>query len=171
MDLAIMYDILAEIALHSESLQNRNMTVAYADILISYFIENLKISAINPQQLLTSVTNNLKLRLFTTIPSNEPKSTSGSLHTNSKQEEYDTLLKELKVLERDEWRSEKPPGFREIEIEHLCRRFKLTASKIKNGSRVSIELTLLFNCIKLIPCSSAECEREFRQINLIISPT
>ncbi|KAJ8897989.1 hypothetical protein PR048_003349 [Dryococelus australis] len=93
------------------------------------------------------------------------QSTSGSVHTNSKQEEYDTLLKELEVLERDQWPSEKPPGFGEIEIEHLCRRFKLTASKIKNGyhdypedsSRVSKELNLSFNCIKLIPCSSAEC--------------
>ncbi|KAJ8880809.1 hypothetical protein PR048_017280 [Dryococelus australis] len=180
-----MHDILAEIALLSESLQNRNMTVAYADKLIRRciifidnlkkksgtkclearvaikegnfcgvtLIENIKISSINPRQLLTSVTNNLKRRLFTTIPSNEPKSTSGSVRTNSKQEEYDTLLKELNVLERDQWPSEKPPGFGETGIERVCRVFKLTGSEIKNGyrdyledsSRVSKELNLLFN--------------------------
>ncbi|KAJ8872681.1 hypothetical protein PR048_026294 [Dryococelus australis] len=129
MDLAITCDILAEIALLSERLQNRNMTVAYADKLIRKrilfidnlkekpgtkrlearvavkegnfcgftLIENIKISAINPQLLLTSVTNNFKRRLFTTISSNEPKSTFGPVQTNSKREEYDTLLKELKV--------------------------------------------------------------------------
>ncbi|KAJ8884227.1 hypothetical protein PR048_016084 [Dryococelus australis] len=113
-------------------------------------IENIKISTINPLQLLAS-------RLFTTISINEPKSTSGSVHTNSKQEEYDTLLKELKLLERNQWPSEKPPGLGEIEIERL--------------SRVSKELNLLFNCVKQIPCSSAECERAFSQMDLVISPT
>ncbi|KAJ8885301.1 hypothetical protein PR048_011498 [Dryococelus australis] len=82
-----------------------------------------------------------------------------------------TLLKELKVIERDQWPSEKPPGFGEIEIERLFRRFKLTASNIKNGSRVSKELNLLFNCIKLIICCSTKCERGFSQINFIILPT
>ncbi|KAJ8893753.1 hypothetical protein PR048_006353 [Dryococelus australis] len=193
MDLAIKYDIIAEISLLSESLQNRNMTVAYADKLIRRciifidnikekpwtkcietrvaikegkfcgvpLIENIKISAINPQQLLTSVPNNLKRQLFTTISSNEAKSTSGTVRTISKQEEYDTLLKELIVFERGHWPSEKPPGFGEMEIERLCLRFKLTASKIKHGyrdyldgsSRVSKQLNILFNCIKLIPCS------------------
>ncbi|KAJ8882970.1 hypothetical protein PR048_014809 [Dryococelus australis] len=99
--LTIMYNILAEIALLSESLQNRNMTVAYADKLIRrciiFVLDWKKHQDINPQQLLTSVTNNLKRQLFTTISSNEPKSTSGSVHTISKQEEYDTLLTELKV--------------------------------------------------------------------------
>ncbi|KAJ8879478.1 hypothetical protein PR048_020086 [Dryococelus australis] len=211
MNFAIMYDILAEIALLSESLQSRRMTIAYTDKLIrrciifilnlkekpgtecleagvaskevkfygATLIKNIKISAINPQQLLTSVTNNLKRRLFTTMSSNEAKSMSGSVYTNSKQEEYDTLLKELKVLERDQWPSEKPPRFGEIELERLCYTFKLTASKIKNGyhdylednSRVSKQFNILFNCIKLIPCSSAECERGLSQMNLIIFPT
>ncbi|KAJ8891583.1 hypothetical protein PR048_004111 [Dryococelus australis] len=170
------------------SLQNRNMTVAYADKLIRrciIFIDNLKEKPgtkclearvaikedINPQQLLTSATNNLKWRLFTTISSNKTKSTSGSVHTNSKQEECETPLKELKVLECDH--------YGEIEIERLCQRFKLTPSKIKNryhnylkdSSRVSKELNLLLNHIKLIPCSSVEYERGFRQMDLIISPT
>ncbi|KAJ8872859.1 hypothetical protein PR048_026475 [Dryococelus australis] len=171
MDLAIMYNILAEIALLSESLQNRNMTVAYDDKLIRRciifidnikekpgtkclyarvaikegnfcgvtLIENIKISAINPQQLLTIMCQSLRLGLY---------------KQNSKQEEYETLLKQLKVLGT----------------------FKLTASKIKNvyrdyledSSRVSKELNLLFNRIKLIPCCSAKCERGFSQMNLII---
>ncbi|KAJ8869373.1 hypothetical protein PR048_030949 [Dryococelus australis] len=100
---------------------------------------------------------------------------SGSVHTNSKQEEYDTL----RMLEGNQWSSEKPPGFGDIEIERLCWRFKLTASKIRNGyhdyledsSLVSKELNLSFNCIKLIPCSSAECERGFSQMSLTISHT
>lgn len=193
----------------SESLQSRNMTVFYADKLIrrsirfienlkekpgtkcleaeiaikegnfcrAALIENSKTSVINQQQLLTSVINNLKRRLLTTISSNEKKYTAAE--TNEKQEEYNSLMNELKVLESDQWPSEKPPGFGECEIESLCRRFKLNVFKTKNAyrdyledsSRVPKDLNNLLNCTKLIPCSSSECERGFSQMNLIISPT
>lgn len=208
-DLAIMYDILAELSMLSESLQNRNITVFYADKLIRRsirfiellkekpgtkcleaeiaikegifcgieLIENRKISAINQQQLLTSVVNNLKRRLLTTISSNENKSTA--VETKEKQEDYNSLINELKVLESDQWPSEKLPGFGECEIESLCRRFKLNVTKTKNAyrdyledsSRVPKYLNNLMNCTKLIPCSSSECERGFSQMNLIVSPT
>ncbi|KAJ8879717.1 hypothetical protein PR048_020325 [Dryococelus australis] len=127
MDLAIMYDILAEIALLSESLQNRNMTTIlkknqgqtiYKLELLLREVIFVELPLIKTSRYEPSTHNNFKQRrLFATISSNES-------------EEYDTLLKEVKVLECDQWPSEKPLGFGEIEIERLCRIFKLTASNI-----------------------------------------
>lgn len=207
LDLAIMYDILAEISMLSEALQHKNTTVFYADKLIRRcirFIESLKekpgtrvleakiaikegtfcsislidnpkMSSINQQQLLSSVANNLKCRLFTTISSHESRSAS----SDDKRNGYETLLDELKVLESDQWPSDIPIGYGEREVERLCKRFKLNASKVKNdyrdyldnSMRVPKELNRLINCSKLIPCSSAECERGFSMMNNIISAT
>lgn len=208
LDLAIMYDILAELSMLSESLQNQETTVIYADKLIRrsvrFFeamkenpgtktleakiciregtfngvplIENHTIPTINHQQLITSVINNLKRRMFTTVSSHEPHRSSAPSHHH---EAYESLLDELKVLEPDTWPTEKPAGFGEPEIEKLCRRFKLNIPKIKNSYRDFVEnhttipkhLTPLLNCTKLIPCSSADCERGFSLMNLIITPT
>lgn len=208
-DLAIMYDILAELSLLSESLQSRKMTVVYADKIIrrsiQFFealkdkpgakclevkraaiegsfcgvpvIENSKMSAINNQQLLSSIINNLKRRLLTTRSSKEKEpSTAGP---NPHQEDYKSLLSELKVLESNSWPSNKPLGYGEPEIEKLCARFRLNANKIKNSYRDYLEnssvvpkdLNQLMNCSMLIPCSSSECERGFSHMNIIITPT
>ncbi|XP_050516420.1 E3 SUMO-protein ligase KIAA1586-like [Diabrotica virgifera virgifera] len=209
-DLAIMYDILAELTMVSECLQNREATVVYADKLIRRsiaFFECLKekpgtktleakraaitgnfchvpltssnkITAINDQQLLSSVINNLKRRLFTTRSSNEP-SNKATGNNYDYEKEYESLLSELKVLESNNWPPEKYVGYGEQEIEHLCARFRLNANKIKNSFRDYLEnsttipkdLNPLINCTKLIPCSSAECERGFSHMNIIISPT
>ncbi|KAK9679704.1 hypothetical protein QE152_g39791 [Popillia japonica] len=61
-----------------------------------------KITAINHQQLLSSVINNLNRRLFTTRSSNEP-STGSSNH----EKEYISLFSELQVLESKSWPPEK----------------------------------------------------------------
>ncbi|KAJ8871203.1 hypothetical protein PR048_027509 [Dryococelus australis] len=134
MNLAIMYDILAEIAFLSErSTEQKHDLIAYTDKLIRKcitFIGNLKEKSstkCRDARLLRKVIF-VTLPLLKTLryqpsthnnfgPVNELKFMSVSVHTNSKQEQYDTLLKELKVLEGDKWPSEKPPGFGEIEIE------------------------------------------------------
>nr|CAD7454151.1 unnamed protein product [Timema tahoe] len=198
LDLAIMSDILAELSMLSESLQNKETTLIHADKLMrrnNRFFEamkekpgtnsleakiaikegtfssvpliyNHKIPTINHQQLITSVINNLRRRMFTTISNHEPCGSSVPLH----QETYKSLLNELKVLEPDQWPIDKPASFGEPETEKLCRRFKLRIlSKTIQGYQK--RLTPLFNCTKLIPCSSAACERGFSLMNLIITPT
>lgn len=208
LNLAIMYDILAELSMLSESLQNRETTVVYADKIIRRsirFFENLKekpgtksleafvakndghfnnvpltnspkITVINHSQLITSVINNLNRRMLTTKSSHESTSADGP--SNNKQE-YDLLLSELKVLEPNQWPDDKSLrfGFGEVEVENLCKRFKLNKAKIINcfrdyiedSSRVPRDLTPLLNCTKLIPCSSSECERGFSLMNQIIT--
>lgn len=209
LNLAIMYDVLAELSMLSESLQDRNTTIVYADKLIRRsirFFESLeekpgtkylealvaqnsgnfnnipltnnpKLKTINYGQLIRSVINNLNKRMFTTISSHE--STSASADTN--RQAYDSLLSDLKVLEPDHWPKDKDQSVRygEVEIDNLCRRFKieLNKSKVINGLRDYIEdsskipkdLTPLLNCAKLIPCSSAEAERGFSLMNQIIT--
>ncbi|KAK9892114.1 hypothetical protein WA026_018317, partial [Henosepilachna vigintioctopunctata] len=59
-------------------------------------ISRNKITAINDQQLLSSVINNLKRRLFTRRSSNEPSTATG---TNNYEKEYESRFSELKVLE------------------------------------------------------------------------
>lgn len=132
-------------------------------------------SPIDQQQLLSSVADNLKQRLFTTISSHESTLTSSDYTKIG----YKARWEELKVLECDQWSSDMPVGYGEREVEQLCKRFKLNASRVKNAYRdyldnshhVPQELNGLMNCTKLIPCSSAEYEWGFSLMNIIISPT
>ncbi|KAK9885160.1 hypothetical protein WA026_010670 [Henosepilachna vigintioctopunctata] len=110
-----------------------------------------KITAINDQQLLSSVINNLKRRLFTTRSSNEPSTATG---TNSYEKEYESLFSELKVLESNNWPPEKYVGYGEQEIEHLCARFSsaecergfshmdIIANTIKTGHPADISINV-----------------------------
>lgn len=208
LDLALMYDTLNELALLSECLQKRTTSVTYADKLINRSIrfidglgerpgtkvlaaeiaisegrfgtvvltDNSKIVSINRQQFLRSLSNNLSHRMFTTA------SFRGSVSQAESDSEYVHLIAQLKVLERDNWppAQNMPPGFGEVEISELCKRFRLPTVSAINGFRDFIESTgdatpdelrPLINCTKVIPCSTAECERGFSQMNLIITPT
>ncbi|KAK9693495.1 hypothetical protein QE152_g34182 [Popillia japonica] len=97
-----------------------------------------KITAINHQQLLSSVVNNLNRRLFTTRSSNEP-STGISNH----EKEYISLLSELQVLESKSWPPEKSVGYGEKEVEKLCARFRLNLNKTKNSFRDYLENSMV----------------------------
>uniref|UniRef100_A0A6P7H088 E3 SUMO-protein ligase KIAA1586-like n=1 Tax=Diabrotica virgifera virgifera TaxID=50390 RepID=A0A6P7H088_DIAVI len=207
LNLAIIYDILAELPMLSEALQNRETTVVYADKLIrrsirffetlketpgtksleAYIAEkdgnfnnvpitnNPKIATINHKQVITSVINNLTRRMFTTKSSHESKSSASS---NCKQQ-YDSLLSDLKVLETDQYPTDKSVRYGEEQIQNLCKRFKLNKAKITNcfrdyieansPSRIPKDLIPLLNCTKLIPCSSSECERGFSLMNQIMT--
>ncbi|KAJ8888924.1 hypothetical protein PR048_008418 [Dryococelus australis] len=77
------------------------------------------------------------------------------------------LLNQIKVLDCDQYPADLPVGF------------QLNAAKIKNAywdyldnsHCIPKELNELMNCTKLIACSSAECERGFSLMNIIVSPT
>lgn len=197
LDLAVMYDVLCELSMLSESLQNRNMTIVKADKLIRRSIryitslkekpgtktleakiairegvfdsvslkQNPKFVTINAQQLLSSVVNNLNSRLFTTYGQNE--------------EAYKKLLLEFHILDTDHWPTDIPERFGEEEILSLCKRFKLDDRKVNYSFREYLDcsrrvpdgLKELINCTKLVNCSSAECERGFSLMNIILTPT
>lgn len=197
LDLAVMYDILCELATLSESLQNRTMTIVKADKLIRRSIryiqslkekpgtrtleakiaikegvfdsvslkQNEKFVTINAQQLLSSVANNLNSRLFTTYGQNE--------------EAYKKVLAEFQILDSDHWPTDIPVRFGEEEMHSLCKRFKLDERKVAYSFREYLDcsrrvpdgLKELINCTKLVNCSSAECERGFSLMNIILTPT
>lgn len=76
--------------------------------------ENPKLTTIDHQQLLiTSVINNLNRRMSTTISIFESRRPDSL----SQQEEYESLLEEIKVLDPDQWPTKKDIGFVEHEVE------------------------------------------------------
>ena len=76
--------------------------------------------------------------------------------------------------------TELAPRFGEDEVKELCRRFNLQSRLILNafrdyvddfGRKMPDDLQPLVNCTKVIPCSTAECERGFSHMNIIITDT
>ncbi|XP_058841147.1 E3 SUMO-protein ligase KIAA1586-like [Acipenser ruthenus] len=132
---------------------------------------NPKHVKINHKQFLTKLANHMKERLFTTTASNEKASSEVNC------QKYESLLSELLVLDPHHWPAELPQGYGENEVERLCRRFQLNERIIKNAfrdfkennGRIPDDLAPLINCTRVIPCSTAECERGFSQMNLIIT--
>ena len=97
--------------------------------------------------------------------------------------DYVQLLTQLKVLERENWSPTQcmPSGYGEVQVSELCQHFRLPTRSVIIAFRDFVETTAgdvppaelrpLLNCSRLIPCSTAECERGFSLRNLIITPT
>ncbi|GBM27990.1 E3 SUMO-protein ligase KIAA1586 [Araneus ventricosus] len=140
---------------------------------------NVKMSANNNQQFIPSIINNLERRLLTTRSSHEKARTTPGPGRDSHQEDYKTLLSELKVLDSKSWPSNKSVEYGELRLEKLCARFRMNVNKTKNSYRdylenssvVQKELIPLINCSSLIPCSSSECERDFSHMSIIVTAT
>lgn len=188
-DLGLMYDALNELSQLSLELQSRTMTIPRSQVLIKRTIrvlqsfkespgekmseallakqthvlngvvlrDNNKLKCVNPSQFLQSLINNLTQRLC-----------------NEEQRESEFLL-DLDVMEQSKWPQNPSIRFGEKEIKRLCLRFRLDAEKAIRGMRELLEepgshpddLQPLSLCIRTIPCSSAECERDFSLMNII----
>ncbi|KAJ4427136.1 hypothetical protein ANN_24752 [Periplaneta americana] len=93
----------------------------------------------------------------------------------------DTQLPEwTKVLYPEYWPDnvEKNVSFGEIEVESLCKRLRIPERQVLRGYRefltkkkMPATLLVLVNTINSIPISTAEYERGFSQMNLILTPT
>ena len=136
---------------------------------------NKKLVTIHEKQFLTSLINNLSSRLFCTTSSNE-KQKADPTSRNA----YADLLKQFSVLDKESWPVELNPGYGEDEVKDMCKRFELPQAQIINafrdfvdniGRREPAELKPLVNCTQVIPCSTAECERGFSHMNIIVSDT
>ena len=139
--------------------------------------KNKKLLTINHKQFFTSLVNNMQARLFTTQSSHV-----SSDHTKSStcKQQYEDLMRQFGVLDETTWPSEIPPGFGEDEVTELCTRFSLprvlTVNAFRDyvddgGRRMPADLNPLVNCTRIIPCSTAECERGFSHMNIIVSDT
>ena len=130
---------------------------------------NTKHVLINQRQFLTSLCNNLQQRLFTTTAADAGDGISN----------YTNRVSELAVLDSTYWPNELHPTYGEKELSRLCHRFHLPYAQTRDafcdfkdngGTKIPMRLQPLINCANVIPCSTAECERGFSLMNIIMSP-
>jgi hypothetical protein len=128
--------------------------------------------AIEPASFLSSLRNNLELRLNSTAYT---KKSTAALHKKNV-DEYNLLVKSFSVLEIKEWPLPRVPSFGVEELTYLSERFGFESREAVNELRdhlnkaekaITSTLFRLKNVLNLIPISSAECERGFSQMNLI----
>ncbi len=184
-DLGLMYDTLHELSMLSQELQARSVTLLRAEHLLKRTIRvihsfrespgekysqaleakesgvyrsialkrNAKLKPINPGQFLQSLVNNLEQRLSF----------------------EDETIKDLSILDQSKWPSNPSIRHGEEQVKRLCKRFNLCTDQALNGMRDLLEepnsepngLKPLINCMKTIPVSTAECERNFSLMNNI----
>jgi len=199
LDLALMHDTLCELKMLSQQLQDRTTSIPGAEKLIRRSIRriehmkdkpgekmseaaaiaessqfgatklesNVKHIPINAKQFLTSVANNLRRRLLVSDgDSDEKKQASNS------------VLNQLTVMDSTFWPSVMDIDYGEDAIKDLCRRFQLPFASIRDGycdykdsggRQITQKLKPLVQAISTIPCSTAECERGFSCMNLIMT--
>lgn len=118
---------------------------------------NTKLITINPNQFISSITNNLKHRLL----------------ENSNEE---TIIQDLLIMDISIWPENTNIRHGENEIKRICKRFLLNEQNAINGIRqLTEDNTLLpkkimpevYNLCKTFPISTAECERGFSVMNNI----
>ena len=193
LDLALMYDVLNEISNLSLQLQRQNITLTEADrnvkrtirVLSSFkdtpgemveeamcasksmtfqgvsLSSNNKIISINRNKLIQSLVDRMNSRLCSAAPDN--------VH----------LLDCLKVLDCSTWPMEPSIRYGEKEVRYIAKRFQVNETNAINGMRewidigsqkqIPAKLTEIMTSVKTIPCSSAECERDFSIMNNIVS--
>ncbi|KAL4082353.1 hypothetical protein QTP88_030035 [Uroleucon formosanum] len=118
---------------------------------------NIKLVCINKNQFITSIINNLNMRLL------------------DNNEEDKIIIQDIQILDKKAWPADVNIRFGEQEVKRLCNRFLLNQEKTLRGLRILIdeetneieELNEINNLIKTIPCSTAECERGFSLMNII----
>jgi len=118
----------------------------------------------------------MKARLFTTQSSNVSSlCDQGLMHVC-----LNNSIRQFEVLAETTWPSDVPCGFGEDEVTELCRRFRLPCDLTVNafrdytdagGWRMPADLQPPVNCTHVIPSSTAECERGFSHMNIIVSDT
>lgn len=146
---------------------------------------------IRPEQFYRSLVNNLRNRMLATQSSRVP--TSSSVTSNASlnaAHQYDELVSLTKVLSPDNWPefadsesctdvATAPSLFGEKEVQVMCERLNVDGRqsirayrKFREcgGKSVPAELRQLLRALSTIPVCTAECERGFSQMNLIITP-
>lgn len=194
-NLAILYDVLEELSSLSLRLQHRGSDILLADRAIKTTIRYLrsmknnkdvhsleaetavaqkcfkkvsltdwkKVPKINANQLIESLVVNLSNRLL------------------ESSEDLKDILEYSKVLSPENWpKNEK----QEVDIRHgqqeiikLCKKFKCDSKQAVSGMRDFISsptslpksLQPLKNCLNSLACGTAECERGFSAMNLIVT--
>ena len=129
-----------------------------------------KIKCINHGQLLTNIVNKMKTHLIPEAAEEGGRNAAA----------IQTVMSEICVLDTSKWSEEIPLNFGRSQIKSLCHQFYMTQAInttiiafedfLNNGGKKSVpaDLETLLNCIKVIPCSLAECKRGFSAMNNIL---
>jgi hypothetical protein len=140
---------------------------------------NAKHIAINIQQFLTSLADNLRHRLLVSgyvSATTEAATTDNASDEERRRRKLATLLSHLTVLDNTFWPSIMDTDYGENEVRQLCNHFRLPYGPVRDaycdykdsgGKHIASELKTLMNCVSTIPCSTAECERAFSAMNVI----
>lgn len=139
---------------HMEEAMSAQTALAFMDVQLQ---DRAKMIAINSNQLIQSVANNLRRRLS--------DDSSADAH----------VVKDSSILETSEWPHSPDVRYGEKEVRRLSLRFGLDAQEAVLGMRDFIDdrntippgLKKLYLCLKTLPCSTAECERGFSLMNII----
>lgn len=197
------YDGLSELADLSLQLQNRNLSLSNANSCIERAVrvfdsmsenygpkteevieactqlifkdvvltKNQSVPKINPEQFFRSLANNMRSRLFTFQASHS--ATAGNIF----KDEYDELLKDLTVLDMQNWPDKYDIQFGDKSVRRLALKFQVDEKnsvrgyrEFKDCKRLSIDNSLkpLLVTINTITISS-ECERSFSAMNNIVT--
>jgi hypothetical protein len=141
---------------------------------------NVKHVSINRNQLLQSLANSLRQRLLIAdiapVNANERPKTQQMLPPEERQDKQ--IIAQLSVIFPEYWPSEMATNYGEDELRLLCNRFRLPYASIRDaygdykdsgGRHMPKSFSSLMRPVNTIPVSTAECERGFSAMNIIIT--
>ena len=140
---------------------------------------NAKHVSINEKQFLQSLADNMRQRLLTTAAV-VAQSTSATGSTQECESQGKLIIAQLSVINPEYWPNEMDANYGEEEVRLLCQRFRLSYATVRDaycdfkdsgGQQITRKFKALLNCINTIPVSTAECERGFSAMNVILSDT
>lgn len=186
-DLALMYDVLFELKELSELLQDRTTSLDKADKIIHRYLQRIQTMKEKPGTKTLEFEIESKCGIYRGVqlvpnkqhvPINRQQFLSSvfdniSARTNSSEQE---LMNQVRILNSDNWPTEIQSGYGQDEIRNLAKRLHLAPSLTADafsdyvdniGRRVPQNLEKLLRRLRVVPSSTAECERGFSAMNLI----
>ena len=198
-NISALADALQEISILSESLQSENITLPRAYQLINRSIRALKNLKQNYGSYYKEAEKAIVDGYFKNIQLTTGREASRNQITVNIKQMYQSLIDHLKVrlmcdeqqekellnqidvLNYQKWPSSlsSPWPLGEEKLENLCTRFKLNFKNAQNGFRdyidyeggenIPAELKPIITCINTLPVTSADCERGFSTMNIIMT--
>ena len=191
-NLALMYDALEQLGDLSNAIQSSNITLPQANRLIARQIEVFQSRKSNAGEKYREAETASSLGFFHEIQltigsAREPEidckqfyqSLSDSLSARLMPERDKSFCDALSVLLPNTWPEVTPPEYGENELKTVCKRVRVSyTGSLKNSYRFfkdsqgvdkCVEMQCLLNAIDTVPCSTAECERGFSEMNIVCS--
>ncbi|XP_065671985.1 E3 SUMO-protein ligase KIAA1586-like [Hydra vulgaris] len=135
-----------------------------------------KVSKINQNEFFSKLSENLDSRMFKTRASHKSLQDK---ENNSNKEKYDNLIKNLQIFDKPQWFADQDPCFGDNDIRQLAKTLNICEITAVQGFREYIstgdcnktpnDLQPLRTAINTLIVTTAECERFFSTLNIILS--